>query len=144
MNLDPKQILEYVKESSGLLTEMQEKVASLEKEKKQLSVKLTAGKKALEEKEASTKEVPVFTEEQVRPVMQKLAKAGKIKDVDAATESIVKDPSGLLLTLDKMAADAITSVPRKLGTLVKTANSTPERESDRQFENTFISLGQKL
>jgi hypothetical protein len=147
MNLDPKQILEYVKESSGLLAAMQEKVASLETEKSRLTAKVKEGNKALAEKEASEKreQTPVFTREQVRPVMEKLAKAKRIKDVDASTDRILEDPSGLLLALDKMAAEAISSVPtRKLGSSVEKVAQEGERESDRQFETRFLSLGQKF
>jgi hypothetical protein len=140
MNLDPKQIVEYVKESSEIISFMQQKVASLENEKKKLSLKF-------EEKEATDKkQTPIFTEEQVRPVMEKLAKAKRIKDVDAATERILEDPSGLLLALDKMAADLMVSVPKRIGSSVN-FDSKPireERESDKQFEDRFLSLSQKL
>lgn len=151
MNLDPRQILEYVKESSELLAEMQEKQASLETEKAELTTKVQEGQAALAEKEAAEKAeapepTPVFTDEQVRPVMEKLAKAEKIKDVDAATERVVQDPTALLLALDKMAADAIVSVPSKIGGSVTSDNAPPaeERESDRQFETRFLNLSQKL
>jgi len=146
MNLDPKQVTEYVKESSALLAEMQEKLASLETEKEKLNTQVTEGQKALEKAASENEVAPVFTAEQVRPVMEKLAKADRIKDVDAATERILEDPSSVLLALDKMAADIIVSVPRKLGASVLSDSTPPsnERESDRQFEDKFLSLGQKL
>jgi hypothetical protein len=78
--------------------------------------------------------------------MEKLAKAKRIQDVDAATARVLEDPAGLLLALDKMAADMIVSVPRKIGTSVSSDSTPPtdERESDRHFEDLFLSLGQKL
>ena len=145
--LDPKQILEYIKISSSVLAEMQEKVASLETEKAALVTKVTAGKKALAEKEASeNRPHPIFTKEQVRPVMVKLAKAERIKDVEAATMRILEEPASILLALDKMASDMIVSMPRKIGASVSTdsTHSSDVRESDRQFETCFLSLSTKL
>ena len=144
MNLDPKQILEYVKESSALVSEMNEKIASLQTDKTRLATEVKEGKVALAQKEASEKEA-VFTEKQVRPVLEKLAKARRIKNVDASVKLMVNNPVEALKELDKLAANLLSSVP-SIGKSVRSsvAPGASDRESDRQFENHFNSLGQRL
>jgi alanyl-tRNA synthetase len=143
--LDPKQVVEYIKVSSEVIDELQEKVASLEESNTELEKVNTKLKEAnTEEKEASVEATPIFTEEMVRPVMNKLAKAKMVKNAEQATQRALEDPASLLLALDKVAAEAIASVP-KLGSGVEpTEKIATERKSDLEFEKRFLNLRQKL
>ena len=124
---------EYIGITDELITDLREKVASLESAETRV------------EKEASA---PVLDPDAIKDTVSNIITAGFLKkaDQEAAVSAINSNPATLLDFLDKLAAKSIQNkqAPKLGRPIEKAAVSASERASDAAFERTFGRLGARM
>ena len=131
-----RQMAEYIGITDELITDLRQKVASLQK---------SANQKPSTEKQASA--APTLDPEAIKDTVSNIISAGFLKKADqaAAVTAINSNPAALLDFLDKLASKSIQNKQApKLGKAIEKKAQDSIRESDANFEKTFGRLGARM